>query len=678
MVPDDLSGEFRFVQSLVGEDANAVLLVESLASGVRQVLKLLHRSAFADDRFHQELQRRARAEGNRLNTPARAGRIRDGRYFTLTDYRANGSLHSCLSGGTPLPGGAVRPLVRDTARALEQLHEERHGVRIVHGDVKPSNLLVLRRGRREADWEFRLSDFDSSILLESGCPGAPAAHTAAYAAPEVLRTDTAPDVAMDYWSMGMLLLASLLGRHPFGDLPDDQVTDLLVNQEWTIDPGYISQVQDESCRALLGGLLRRVPEQRWGADEVRQWIEGEPKIVARGLRLLGENAADEPFAVNGEHAYTVSNLAIALLRSWNTDLLLGSGGLSGWLRRLNPGAADHLEGIRHREADADAALLDFCGTYHPGERMPPVWRGEEVSARNFARLAARANDGDRSARARLLAFLQPDGHRYFTSGATYPDVAALVESIGRARGEYLEAWQTIAGANGPRSMSSDEESWIHAALIACSPVDEEDHRARIQEIFDPLLVMRRADWFLAFGTDPDRINPSQLFVLMSLQQASLLEDVDIAHLDGLGNFDARRLREGIVLPESQRRLLEELTVRPGARIDRVEAGETYAPERSPSLKDVVADGMGRGFRWCHARLRRRGEEPRRPREDSRIEMRMRIVRLTIKATRLPVGEEDELYLALISWTGAGPGARLFVANPSTVFPVPPIPDTGDR
>ena len=326
---------------------------------------------------------------------------------------------------------------------------------------------------------------------------------------------------MDYWSMGMLLLASLLGRHPFGDLPDDQVTDLLVNQEWTIDPGYLSRVQDESCRALLGGLLRRVPEQRWGADEVRQWIEGEPEIVARGLRLLGENAADDPFPVNGEYAYTVSNLAIALLRSWNTDLLLGSGDLSGWLRRLSPGAADHLEGIRRREVNADAALLDFCGTYHPGERMPPVWRGEEVSARNFARLAARANDGDHSARSRLLAFLQPDGHRYFTSRATYPDVASLVESIGLARGEYLEAWQTIAGANGPRSMSSDEESWIHAALIACSPVDEEDHRARIQEIFDPLLVMRRADWFLAFGTDPDRINPSQLFVLRSLQQASL-------------------------------------------------------------------------------------------------------------------------------------------------------------
>ena len=63
---------------------------------------------------------------------------------------------------------------------------------------------------------------------------------------------------MDYWSMGMLLLTSMLGQHPFGDLPDDQVTDLLVNQEWQPSE-YISQVEDEACRALMGGLLRRVP-----------------------------------------------------------------------------------------------------------------------------------------------------------------------------------------------------------------------------------------------------------------------------------------------------------------------------------------------------------------------------------------------------------------------------------
>ena len=144
--------------------------------------------------------------------------------------------------------------------------------------------------------------------------------------------------------MGMLLLTSLLGRHPFGDLPDVQVTDLLVNQEW--EPSGVHRAgEDESCRALMGGLLRRVPSERWGPDEVRQWLGDERDIVARGLRLLGENAAATPFPIAGEYAYTVGNVAIALLRSWNTEILL-SEELARWLRELSTTAADHVERLR--------------------------------------------------------------------------------------------------------------------------------------------------------------------------------------------------------------------------------------------------------------------------------------------------------------------------------------------
>lgn len=662
MVPEDLASEYRFVKPL--DDANAVRLVESVATGERYVLKLLDRSSLADDRFQ--------TEGNRLNTPVRTGRIADGRYFTLTEYRPEGSLYSCLTDGTPLPREAIHPLVRDLATACRQMHDERDGCRIIHGDIKPSNVLVVRRGRREADWEFRLADFDSAILLDSsGHPSVPGAHTAGYAAPEVLRS-APPDMPMDYWSMGMLLLTSLLGRHPFGDLPDDQVTDLLVNQEWQPSE-YISQVEDEACRALMGGLLRRVPDQRWDAEGVRQWLEGKRDIVVQGLRLLGENAADAPFDVDGEYVYTVSNLAIALLRSWNTEILR-SKELAHWLRSLSTTAADHVE--RLRGGDADAALLDFCGTYYPGERMPPFWQGEEVSAANFAHLADRANRGDDSSRACLLAFLNR-GHGYFVSQPTYRDVAELVESITQARNEYREAWQTIANAGGPSSMPSDDDCWIHATLIACSPVDP---RAQLQELFDPLLIMRRADWFLAFGTDPARINQSQLFVLRSLQEASLLEHVNISHIDRLGNVDAPGLWEDIVLPVSQRHLLGSLTVRPEARIDHVAAGETYPPGRVPSIAEHMATALRRGVRWCVQQLRRRRGEAQRPQDNARLEMR--IVRLTIKAGQKPASEdeEDELYLAMISWRGAGPNTRLVVANSAAILPIPrfqaPVPADG--
>ena len=671
MVPQDLAGEYRFVESL--DDANAVMLVEPVAAEGQYVLKLLARSSLADDRFHQQLHIRSQTEGNRLNTPVQTGRIADGRYFTVTDYRPEGSLYSCLTGGAPLPGAAIRPLVRDLATACRQIHDERDGRRIIHGDIKPSNVLVVRRGSREADWEFRLADFDSAILLDdSGFQSFPGAHTAGYAAPEVLRSSTPRDISMDYWSMGMLLLTSLLGRHPFWDLPDDQVTDLLVTQEW--EPSeYISQVEDEACRALMGGLLRRVFAQRWGAGEVRQWLADEPDIVVRGLYLLGENAANAPFYIDGEYAYTAGNVAIALLRSWNTEILL-SEELAHWLHKLSPSAADHV--ARLQGMDADAALLDFCGTYYPGERMPPFWQREEVAAANFASLAARANRGDDSSRACLFAFLK-HGHHYFVPNPKYPDVAELVASIQQAREEYREAWQTIANAGGPSSMPSEDDCWIHATLIACSPADP---RAQLQELFDPLLIMRRADWFLAFGTDPARINQAQLFVLRSLQEASLLEHVNISHIDRLGNVDAPGLWEDTVLPVSQRHLLGSLSVRPEARIDNVAAGETYPPGRGPSIADHIAAALRRGFRWCAQRLRHRRGEAQQPQDNSRLEMR--IVRLTIKAEQRPVSEdeEDELYLATISWSGAGPNTRLVVANPAAIFPIPrfqaPVPADG--
>ena len=471
--------------------------------------------------------------------------------------------------------------------------------------------------------------------------------------------------------MGMLLLTSLLGRHPFEDLPDNRVTDLLVTQEWQPSEA-ISQVEDEACRALMGGLLRRVPAERWGTDEVRQWLADERDIVVRGLRLLGENAAEVPFPIDGDYAYTVGNVAIALLRSWNTEILL-SKELACWLRELSFGAAAHVE--RLRGMDADAALLDFCGTYYPSKRMPPFWHREEVSKSNFASLADRANRGDASSRACLLAFLN-HGHRYFPQ-PTYRDVEELVESIRQARNEYCEAWQTINDAGGPPSRLSEDDCWIHATLIAYSPADP---RAQLQELFDPLLIMRRADWFLAFGTDPERLNPSQLFVLRSLQEASQLENVNISHIDRFGNVDAPGIWEDIVLPVSQRRLLGSLTVRPKARIDNVAAGETYPPERAPSIADHIATALRRGFRWCAQRLLRQRGGAQRPQDNSRLEMR--IMRLTVKAGQKPVSEEeeDELYLAMISWSGAGPNTRLVVANPATIFPIPrfqaPVPADG--
>ena len=274
-LPRHLSGEYRVVRPLAGPDSrNEVLLVESLHTRQRHVLKLLHRSALADERFVRELG--ARNEGGQLHLPHRTGRSEDGRFLTLAEYLPDGSLHSCLTASGGLPESIIHPLVRDLAAACRALHEETGGRRIVHGDIKPSNVLVLRRGEAGADWAFRLADFDSSALMDGGRYRGTVAPrgTPGYAAPEALRGDAGPAPAMDYWSFGMVLLRTLMGEHPFRGLTHVQIRGMLVADEWRPDASYLAPVRDEARRALVAGLLRRVPAERWGG--------GRGPALARG------------------------------------------------------------------------------------------------------------------------------------------------------------------------------------------------------------------------------------------------------------------------------------------------------------------------------------------------------------------------------------------------------------
>ena len=657
-LPRHLSGEYRVVRPLAGPDSrNEVLLVESLHTRQRHVLKLLHRSALADARFVRELG--ARNEGGQLHLPHRIGRSEDGRFLTLAEYLPDGSLHSCLTASNGLPGSAIRPLVRDLAAACRALHEETGGRRIVHGDIKPSNVLVLRRGEAGSDWAFRLADFDSSVLMDGGRYRGALAHggTPGYAAPEALRGDAGPAPAMDYWSLGMVLLRALVGRHPFRGLTThQQIRDMLVADEWRLDAGYLEPIRDEAGRALVAGLLRRVPAERWGEDEVRRWLAGDdPRIVVSGLRLLGENAADAPFSIDGEKIYTAGSLAVVLLRSWDTGALR-SDALVHWLRGFNPTAADQIESAG--QMDPDAGLLGFCTWYYPGERMPPVWRGEAISAPSLAGLAARAVAGDRPARAWLLDFFQQERHAHFASLSHYEEVAALVDSVRRTRREHCEAWSDVANAGGPNEAPDDDASWVQAVLIACSPIGAAERAAALSELFDPMLIMRRAEWFFVFGTDPDRISPSQLFVLRSLRESSLLDATNIEYLDDLRGLDTEALRAGLVLPATQRRLSDGLSVRPGGRVVYLASGDTYAPERTPGGDRRPASTGAGPSDPAHARPADEG--PR---------LRMRLVRLAIRlpspaaALTHPAAGEDEIHLAMVSWSGAGPNARLVLADP---------------
>ncbi len=102
------------------------------------------------------------------------------------------------------PGVAIRVL-RDCLAGLDALHRES----IVHGDLKPSNVLIKRTGN------VKLIDIGSAVRLSR--PAVRRVWSPAYAAPEVLMgADNTP--RSDLASLGYVLVEILAGRSPFEGL----------------------------------------------------------------------------------------------------------------------------------------------------------------------------------------------------------------------------------------------------------------------------------------------------------------------------------------------------------------------------------------------------------------------------------------------------------------------------
>ncbi|MDR2757095.1 MAG: protein kinase [Planctomycetaceae bacterium] len=141
-----------------------------------------------------------------------------------------------------MPGVAI-PIIRDCLGALGALHREG----IVHGDVKPSNIMLKRTGNA------KLVDIGSAFEIENRPPMRP--YTLAYAAPEVLEgKDITP--RSDIASLGYVLIEMLSGQRLFGVNSDLKGLDgrlLLASQLHKILPPTVasSEMLMDFCKSLI-------------------------------------------------------------------------------------------------------------------------------------------------------------------------------------------------------------------------------------------------------------------------------------------------------------------------------------------------------------------------------------------------------------------------------------------
>jgi tetratricopeptide (TPR) repeat protein len=185
------------------------------------------------------------------------------------EFVDGGTLRDLVSAG-PVHPDRLLELARGIAAGLEAAH--RAGV--VHGDIKPTNVLITREGvPKIADFGLGrlLGDLSLRLSDAGGAVGTPP-----FMAPEVLMGERATLVS-DVWSLGVVLYWMACGRLPF---PDSHIHALLYaaqNREPAAPPSGTPPEVEGAIRACLA----KHPDDRPAdASHVAQILrtEGEPPV----------------------------------------------------------------------------------------------------------------------------------------------------------------------------------------------------------------------------------------------------------------------------------------------------------------------------------------------------------------------------------------------------------------
>ena len=215
LVPDPRFGPYEVVTPLASGGMGGVYLAAHVRTGERVALKVVD-PRFVDhaevvSRLYGERAVSARASHPGLVQIRAAERSSDDVPYLVMEYVDGETLAaSCRAGLLDIE--TVIELGAQIAAALAALH----AAGVIHCDVKPENLLVLRGGGGP---RIKVIDFGVARFVDEPPPDeASIAGTPAYMAPEQWRGR--PQLASDVYSLGCVLFELVTGETPFdGSLP---------------------------------------------------------------------------------------------------------------------------------------------------------------------------------------------------------------------------------------------------------------------------------------------------------------------------------------------------------------------------------------------------------------------------------------------------------------------------
>jgi serine/threonine protein kinase len=205
-------------------------------------------------RFRGEVEALARLSHPNVVAAYDAAEAR-GTLYLVMEFIEGTDLGRLIMANGPLPPEEACAYVRQTALALQHLHEQG----IVHGDVKPTNLML---SRKNGPAQVKLLDLGLARIKgrlrkpassNGSTPKSPLAGTPDFMAPELAHDPDAADVRSDLYSLGCTFFYLLTGDVPF---PGESWTEKLLRHHFDRPPS-VRDLQPE-VPAAVTGIIRRL------------------------------------------------------------------------------------------------------------------------------------------------------------------------------------------------------------------------------------------------------------------------------------------------------------------------------------------------------------------------------------------------------------------------------------